>query len=128
MDILKLCGVGLLCAMVAVLLKQIKEEYAPIVRAAGVVLIFGAVALWTADMLSEIGDMSFSDGIGAYGKIMMKALCLALISKISGDICRDMGESAVGGGIELGGRLAILALCLPLIGELMGYAGELMGL
>ena len=128
MDMVKLCGVGFLCALVAVIMKQIKTEYAPLVRAGGVVLVFGAVALWTADIFSEVSSFAFTEGITGYGKIMMKALCLALISKICGDICRDMGESAVGGGIELGGKLAILSLCIPLIEELMGYARELMGL
>ena len=127
MDILKICGTGLLCAFCALILRQLKGEYAPLVRAVGTVILLGALILWAADILSDSLAFSFVDGISEYGVIMMKALGLCLISKLCADVCRDMGENALGGVIELGGRLAILSLCLPLIGELMGYARELMG-
>ena len=127
MDILKICGIGLLCAFCAPILRQLTGEYAPLVRAVGTVILLGALILWAADILSDSLAFSFVDGISEYGVIMMKALGLCLISKLCADVCRDMGENALGGVIELGGRLAILSLCLPLIGELMGYARELMG-
>ena len=128
MDMVKLCGVGLLCAFCALLLSHIKGEYAPLVRVGGTVVIFGAVFLWAVDIFNEAISMAFTDGLSDYGRIMMKALFLAFLSRVCSDICKDMGESAIGGGIELGARFAILSLCLPLIGELMGYARELMGL
>ena len=128
MDIIKLCGVGILCAFCAFVLRQIKGEYAPLVRIGGAALIFGALAVFVADILSRVMSYLFVDGLSGYLSVMMKALGLCLVSKLCADVCRDMGENTIGGGIELGGRLAILSLCIPLIGELMGYAAELMGL
>ena len=128
MDIVRLCGVGLLCAFCALILRQIKGEYAPLVRMGGTVIILGALSFFAAEILSKALSFAFVDGLSEYVNIMMKALGLCLISKLCADVCRDMGESAIGGGIELGGRLAILSLCIPLIGELMGYARELMGM
>ena len=127
MDTVKLCGVGLICAFSALILGQIKGEYAPLIRVGGTVIILGALSLQTAELLTEALSFAQLEGISGYVKIMMKALGLCLVSKICSDICRDMGENAIGGGIELSGRLAILSLCVPLIGELMGYARELMG-
>ena len=128
MDVLKLCGIGVLCALVAVIMKQIKGEYSALVRLCGTVIIFGSLALAASDIFSGVGGLLLEDGLSDYAKIMAKALGLALLSRICADICRDIGEGAVGNGIELGGKLAILSLCIPLIGELMGYARQLLGM
>ncbi len=128
MDILKLCGVGLLCALAGVILRQIKGEYAALTRVAGAVLIFGALAISAYEIFSEVSTSILGGELSGYGGIMLKALGIAIVARICGDICRDMGESTVGSGVELGGKLCILALCLPLIGELMGYASELLEL
>lgn len=127
MEIVKLCGVGLVCAFSALMIGQIKGEYASLVRVGGTVVILGALSLGAADILSEALSFASFDGLSEYVKIMTKALGLCLVSKLCADICRDMGENAIGSGIELGGRLAILSLCLPLIRELIGYARELLG-
>lgn len=127
MEMIKLCGIGILCALCAFILRQIKGEYAPLVRIGGAALIFGALAVSAADILTRAMSFLFVDGLSGTFSIMMKALGLCIVSKLCADVCRDMGENTVGGGIELGGRLAILSLCIPLIGELMGYARELMG-
>ena len=126
MDVLKLCGMGVLCALVAMIMKQIKGEYSALVRVCGTVIIFGALVLVASDIFSDIGGILFEDGLSGYAKIM--ALGLALLSRICADICRDLGEGAVGSGIEFGGKLAILSLCIPLIDELMGYARQLLGM
>ena len=127
MDMVKLCGVGILCALCALILRQIKGEYATLVRVGGTVVIFGVLIVSAADIMSEAMSYAVIGGVSEYMRIMLKALGLCLVSKLCADICRDMGENAIGSGIELSGRLAILSLCLPLIGELMGYARELMG-
>ena len=128
MDVLKLCGIGVLCALAAVIMKQIKGEYSALVRLCGTLIIFGALALTAADIFSDVGGILLEDGLSGYARIMAKALGLALLSRICADICRDIGEGAVGSGIELGGKLAILSLCIPLIGELIGYARQLLGM
>ena len=128
MDVLKLCGIGVLCALAAVIMKQIKGEYSALIRLCGTLIIFGALALTAADIFSDVGGILLEDGLSGYARIMAKALGLALLSRICADICRDLGEVAVGSGIELGGKLAILSLCIPLIGELMGYARQLLGM
>ncbi len=128
MEILRLCGVGLLCAVCAVILRQIKGEYAALVRVAGAVLIFGTLATGAYEIFSEVSGRLFGDELSGYSGIMLKALGIAIVAKLTADVCRDLGESTLGGGIELGGKLCILALCLPLIGELMEYAVKLLEL
>ena len=54
MDVLKLCGMGVLCALVAMIMKQIKGEYSALVRVCGTVIIFGALVLVASDIFSDI--------------------------------------------------------------------------
>jgi len=126
MDILKICGLGVLCALVGIILRHIKGEFAPLVRVCGMVLIFGMAIIAASDIFSELEALLLGDAVSGYAVLMLKALGIALISKISADICRDSGEGAIGSGVELGGKLVILSMCIPLIKELTGYAIELL--
>ena len=125
-DILKICGLGLLCAFCGVVLRGLKGELAPLLRACGTILIFGVLIGTLAEILGILEKGLFSAETVTYAALMKKALGISVITKISSDVCRDTGESAVGGCVELGGKLIILSLCLPLINELMGYARELL--
>ena len=125
-EILKICGVGLLCAFCGAILRKMNGELAPLLRVCGSILIFGALIGTVTDILGAIEGSILSSEAATYANLMKKALGIAIITKISSDVCRDTGESAVGGCVELGGKLIILSLCLPLIGELAGYAGELL--
>ena len=125
-DILKICGVGLLCAFCGVILRGVKGELAPLLRACGTILLFGAIIGSVTEILGVLEESLFTPETVAYATLMKKALGIARITKITSDVCRDTGETAVGGCVELGGKLMILSLCLPLVTELLGYARELL--
>lgn len=127
-DIVKLCGVALLCSFVGILLRHVKGEYALLIRIGGIVLIFGAVLLGTKGIFDGIGELLVGQGLDGYASVMLRALGIAMLTKICSDICKDCGESAVAGGVEIGGKIAILVLCIPLIKELIGYATEILKL
>ena len=125
-DILKICGLGLLCAFCGVILRKMNGEFAPLLRVCGSILIFGALIGVLADILRMLEENFLSQQTAAYAGLMEKALGIGIITKISSDVCRDTGESALGGCVELGGKLIILSICMPLIIELAGYAKELL--
>ena len=127
-DILKICGVGVLCAFCGMILKKMNGELAPLLRVCGGVLIFGALVGTLTEILSALEGSFLSEETVTYANLMKKALGIAIVTKISSDVCRDTGESAIGGCVELGGKLIILSLCLPLVTELAGYAKELLAL
>lgn len=115
--ILRLCGLALLTAAAALLIKQYKPELALPVSAAGAVIMLLA-------LMDELGALT--DGIGAlssgfaeYTQPVVKSLGIALIAQTSGELCRDIGENACASRVELAGKLCILSLCLPLITELL---------
>lgn len=125
-DILKICGVGLLCAFCGMMLRKMNGELAPLLRVCGGVLIFGALIGTFTEILGTLEGSFLSSETVTYANLMKRALGIAIITKICADVCRDTGENAIGGCVELGGKLIILSLCLPLVGELSGYARELL--
>ena len=58
---------------------------------------------------------------------MLKALGMALVSKLCADVCRDSGETALAGGVESAGRIAILVLSLPTFAKILALVGEMLG-
>lgn len=125
-EILKICGVGVLCAFCGVILRKMNGELSPLLRVCGAILIFGALMGTLSDIIGTLEGYFLSDEAASYAALMKKALGIAVVTKISSDVCRDTGESAVGGCVELSGKLVILSLCIPVIGQLMEYAGELL--
>ena len=126
-DIFKLCGIALLCAVGAVVLRHFKGDTALLIRIGGVILIYGVLIASVSvitDRLLGIVDISTEKYVFA----LTKALGIALCSKICADICRDCGESTIAGGVELGGKIVILSLCIPLIDDLMSFASEFLKL
>lgn len=127
-QIIKLCGVALLCAAAGLILKQFRADFSLLLRIGGTVILFSVASLFLGDIMTELQAVTEPYGFLAYSSVLLKALGISIISKVSSDICRDLGEGTIAGGVELCGKLSILALCIPLIGELVGYAAEILKL
>ena len=127
-EIIKICGIGLLAALSALILKSLKGEYAALVRIGGVVLLFGIAIIGTREILSDMSDILSDKGVEPYVSMLLKALGIGIVTKICSDVCRDCGEGSVASGVELSGKISILALCVPQLKELMGYVSELLNL
>ena len=124
--LIRVCALAILCAVAGLVLRQIRGEFAGLLRIGGAVLIFGGLILEARSALEEVTALFSGEGLEAYATVMLRALGIALLTRACTDICRDCGESSVAGGVELAGKLAILALCVPLIKEIIGYATALM--
>ena len=127
-DIIRFCGIGLLCAISGIILRQVKGgELSLFIRIGGALIIFGAAMLMMKNVISELLEITDGQGLDIYSKVLIKALGLALLTKICSDICRDCGEGTLASGVELCGKLGILLLCIPMIEELMDYAKKILG-
>lgn len=110
----RLCGVAIITSGAYVFLKKEKPEYAFFAQTGGTVLL-----LLLLMPSIEQATMSFSAlfkgaGIdGAYIKILLRSLGLAILTKLIADVCRDSGESALASKVELGGKVLILVGALP---------------
>lgn len=114
MDIVTLCGFGLLAAALCVVVRQIKPESALFVGIAAGAVILGGVVSAAAPPVRALAELAESAGIsGEFTAVLLKALAVCYITTLSADCARDAGEGAVAAKLELGGRVSIAALSTP---------------
>lgn len=127
-DILKLCGFGIMAALLCATVRQLKPESAVFVNiAAGIMIVIAAVKA-LAPSVTAMGELADSAGInGSLTEILMKALAISYITTLSADCARDAGEAALGSKLELAGRVSIAALSLPVFTQLAEIVTEMIG-
>ena len=126
LTLIKLCGVAVVAALAALVLKQSKSNisFAPCV--ALIMLVFSFCLRAIEPILNEIGALLELFDATEYFLPIIKALGVAILAQISSSICADIGESKIAEGIELAGKFEILIICFPLIKRIVEYAVELM--
>lgn len=125
---LKLCGLALLTALCALLVKEAGgARFAVLLSALSGVLFllplldrYGEVAAFLSG-LSE--NTLFSESF----RLSMKALSVGLLASFTADLCRELGEGGLGEKLELCAKAEILLLSLPTVSRLLTICTELVG-
>ena len=123
--LMRVCGVGLLCAVCALFLKKqtASSFLLPLFGLASILLLllgrYGEILLRLKAVLKE-------SRFEAYGTLMVKTLGVGLVARLTGSVCRELGEESLALGIELACRAEILLLCLPLLEEMLTLLRELL--
>lgn len=117
MDIIKIILFSIFGAVVSIVVKQFKPEFAPFVQLSCIIVVFTLAYEGLKSILTAITDMiSGSEVIqDEYIILLVKVLTIAVISKIGADVCNDSGSSVLATGVELAGKIAILIQCFPLL-------------
>lgn len=117
---LKIFLIAFVALAAIVLLKQIKPEFALLLKFAVLLLLGFLVFSEVNDAVSEI--FSFGERVSIDSemlKILLKALGLCLVAQIASDVCKDCGESALSTSVELVGKLSIVLMALPVAAQLI---------
>ena len=124
--VIKLCGVAIIAAISALMLKKGKSEisFAPCI--AVLLIIFGFCLRALEPLLDEVNALLELFGASEYFLPIIKSLGVAILVQIASSVCSDIGESKIGEGIELAGKFEILLISLPLVRRIVEYALELM--
>ena len=125
---ISICGVGLLCAFSALLLRSKSGELAALLRVGGLVLLTGILVLSMREPLDDLRALVAEHAISEYVTVMLKALGIAIVCGVCGDICRDCGEGSIASCVEMAGNLLILSLSFPLIREILDVASALLAM
>lgn len=120
---IKIIGIVFTGIILLTVLKQIKPEYAFLLRLA---LTVPAVTLLISLIDGVFNEMLGLDGLysgyASYLKIAVKVLGICYLSQTGADICRDCGESALATQVELLGRIATVTVSVPIIKQLMEFS------
>jgi len=127
MNLWPVIGIGITAAVLGVLLRQYRPEYAVFVSlAAGVVILFLVCTsiIPVVEHIQAILDMSSMPG--EYAGVLFKALGICLLTQVACDTCKDAGESAIAAKVELAGKVAVLVISLPLFQQVLAVVHSLL--
>lgn len=128
MNLIQILGICLIAAILAVILRENKYEYAIILSLVAGSGILISILSGMLDSLFEIRSIISGAGIdSSYFLAAFKALGICIITGFTADLCRDFGQTALAGKAELAGRCAIFLISLPLLSSLLKAAYSFIG-
>ena len=129
MSLFAICGVGVIAAVAALILREWKSGAAAAAVAISAVCIIGTVALLRySDAVVAIAELAEgNEAASSAASLALRALGVGFVAQIGGDICRDLGESSVASCVEAVGRAEMLLLCLPEFVSFVSRAIEMIG-
>lgn len=127
MNILAVIGLGLIAAVLAVVLRQVRPEFA-------LVLSLAVGGLILLSLMSDIGELagrlrSMADTVNVparYIQVLFKALGICFITQLACDTCKDAGEGAISARIEMAGKIGVLVVSLPLFEQVLAVVRALL--
>jgi len=125
-EILQIIGVALLVAVFALVFRELKKEYVPIILAVGGILI----TLWgitrVFPVITYLRELADTSEITEYFGIVLRVLGISFIVQIGADICRDLGEDSIASKVEFAGKAAILVIILPVLQSVIRMGFDLL--
>ena len=124
-EVLKICAVAVLCALVGVMLGKLTGNIGVAVRLAGLAIVLGGCAVLLGELMERIGEWGLEQSVADYTSLMLRALGIGVVCRVCSDICRDCGEGTVASAVESAGKLAIILMSASAVGDIIKLAAEL---
>lgn len=123
MEIFKILAICLISAVLAIVLKQQKGEYALMVALAGGAVVILYILKGVFEPIEYIKARLLSCGVKTeYFAVALKALGIGYVTGFIADACRDSGQASLAAKAELAGKCAIFILSVPLISAVLETA------
>lgn len=116
MDVIRFVLIGTAGLLLAIILKEVRLEYALYVSlATGICLLLGASGKlnYLMEMLQRMKEYLPVDT--TYLNTLLKMIGITYIGQFGAGLCKDAGYSSIAGQIELFSKLSILALSMPVL-------------
>lgn len=127
MNVVAICGFAVVSALAVALLRQLRSEIASVASAVLGICIFIAVVKTLSPFVEYVKEIASGQGVEGFFLIMLKALAVSVVCRMSSEICRDCGEAGLGAKVELIGKAGIVLLSLPIIKQLLDVAKDMLG-
>lgn len=111
----KVLGISFCVLMCSLVVREHNKSFAFILSIAGSILSFLTISDKVGELFSSLMSLSASVPSGVmYVKLMLKVLCIVIITQFTVDICRDNGENALASFTEVSAKVLVLSLVMPL--------------
>ena len=124
MTLIKLCGVCLLVAALALVMREAGAKLAPLVGLTGGVALLLILLPRHRPILTFLSGLSEDPLFSSVLSLGLRAVALCVLVEITAGILRDMGEGGLATRLEWCGRLELVLLALPTVGELLSIAAS----
>lgn len=112
----KVLGISFCVLMCSIIVKEHNKNFALVISVSGAILLFCTVSNKISEIFSSLMNLSQSVPSGVtYVKLMLKVLCIVIVTQLTVDICRDNGENALASFTELAAKVFVLSLVMPLL-------------
>ena len=120
MDIIKVIAVGIITAVCAVILRQVKHELTIFAVITGSIVIIFLILEAVGGVFTEYKFLLEKTGLnsGIFTSVL-KVIGVGYLVEFAGDICNDAGVGSISQKILLAGKVLILIMCLPVIKNLI---------
>ncbi len=125
MSIFSVCGVAILCVVIALCFKHIKSTFAIFITFFSCIILLKYAIDILSTNFSFLTSLFSKSPFGDYSGVIYKTLGVSMIVQTTSDICKDAGESALASKVELIGKCEIMILCIPLIQKILEITKEI---
>ena len=123
MEIFKVLAICIITAVLAIVLKQHKGEYALMVALAGGTVVIFYILKGVLAPIEYINTKLLNSGVKTeYFSVALKALGIGYVTGFIADVCRDSGQASLAAKAELAGKCTIFILSVPLISAVLETA------
>ena len=128
MNIVAICALAVVVAVVAVTLKRYNGEYSLLICIAGCIFIFLSLFTSINSLFDTVNKILSNAGISiTYITILLKALGICFITEFACDCCKDAGQTALANNVSLAGKVMVLVTAIPLNTEILNTVLTLTG-
>lgn len=120
MGVFGICVLGVIGALLAICIKNVKPEYSALISIAICILIIISIVgklSYIVEYLEIINEYLNLDN--KYVFILLKMIGITYISEFAADICKDTGHAAIATQIQVFGKISILAVSMPIFTNLI---------
>ncbi len=106
--------------------KNLRESYSFVLRAVIGVLFFGIGISMLSPIISFFSTAARDSGLYEYGEVILKALFIVYLVKITASSAIECGESGLAKSLESVGKIELLLLSLPLVEKILSASKEML--
>ena len=112
----QLIGLAVIGALLAVTVKTVSPEHGFLLSVAVVCAIMFIALASIRPVIEYASELAGTAGLsGEVFAPLLKALGIAILTRVASELCRDAKELGVAAGVELGGAALILFVSMPLL-------------
>ena len=121
MDVMRVAGLSMASAVVALVLRRLRPEMGLAAALAAGMLVLGMALPLLGQLIEGVRSLARAGGVkDGYMLLLFKVAGISLLMDFAAQTCRDAGEEGLAMKAELAGRVVLLTLALPPLRSLLG--------